>query len=137
MIGYWMKLTQLLNHLRLISPDVYRKSSQFCFSRNNGCYSIDWEINWTWNILWKTKAAPKAACFGWLAAKEGLSNPSSIIEMSLFTLCGDSLETSNHLLLHCKFNLQIRSFLLNIFGVFLDDAPRCEKSTILLVGRKD
>ncbi|KAH0749847.1 hypothetical protein KY290_029079 [Solanum tuberosum] len=59
------------------------------FARNrNGYFTVksyytpvqqqeeNWEFNWPWKMLWRTRAPSKAVCFRWIAAKEACLTPS-------------------------------------------------------------
>lgn len=71
-------------------------------------------------MLWRTRAL--SSLFWMDNCKEDCLAQAALQERGLSIcnkcfLCEDSLETNNHLLLHCKFPWQTWSCILNIFGV--------------------
>jgi len=73
-------------------------------------YSNQQIANWPWKHIWKTKIPHKVACFVWLLAKEAVLTQDNLMKRgfslcSRCFLCGETAQTVNHLLLHCKINI--------------------------------
>lgn len=73
-------------------------------------------------MLWKTKAPTKVAGFGWTVAWNRCLTQ-DMLQRRGFALCSrcffceESLESVNHLFLHCRQTRQIWDLFLNIYGV--------------------
>lgn len=64
--------------------------------------------NWPWKMIWKTKAPVKAACFGWLAARDACLTQNKLQRRGFHCVADvifaiSEKETVEHQFLHCNF----------------------------------
>lgn len=73
--------------------------------------------NWPWKQIWKSRIRHKVSCFVWLLANKAALIQDNVMKRGITLcsrcfLCGETLETVNHLFLHCKYTQ-----VLNDYGV--------------------
>ncbi|WMV25041.1 hypothetical protein MTR67_018426 [Solanum verrucosum] len=78
--------------------------------------------SWPWKQIWRSKIPHKISCFIWLLAKEAALTQDNLKKRGITLcsscfLCGEALETVNHLFLHCKYTQQLWRVFLNLKGI--------------------
>lgn len=78
--------------------------------------------SWPWKLIWKTKLPPKVICFSWTALHEACLTQDNLrrrkIQMAnRCYMCHSSLESVNHLLLHCTVASEIWNMFFLLFGL--------------------
>ncbi|WMV09517.1 hypothetical protein MTR67_002902 [Solanum verrucosum] len=78
--------------------------------------------NWPWKGIWKSKIPLKVSCFVWLLVKEAILTQDNLMKrrIPLCSRClfyGETVETVNHLFLHCRVTSQLWRLFLNLKGV--------------------
>lgn len=79
------------------------------------------ERDWPWKMIWKPKIPYKINCFIWLLAKEAVLTHENLNKgpqlASRCVLCGDQVETINHLFLQCKWTDQLWRMFISMKGI--------------------
>ncbi|WMV30140.1 hypothetical protein MTR67_023525 [Solanum verrucosum] len=77
---------------------------------------------WPWKQIWKCRIPHKVSCFIWLLAKEAALTQDNVMKRGITLcsrcfLCGETLETVNHLFLHCKYTQQLWRIFMSLKGI--------------------
>lgn len=95
----------------------------------NKAYKMMNQINhpdprWPWKQIWKSRIPHTVSCFVfvWLLTKEVVLTQDNVMKKgktlcSRCFLCGETLETVNHVFLHCKYTQQLWRIVLRLKGI--------------------
>uniref|UniRef100_A0A0V0I1Q5 Putative ovule protein n=1 Tax=Solanum chacoense TaxID=4108 RepID=A0A0V0I1Q5_SOLCH len=84
-------------------------------------------VEWPWKHIWKAKIPYKVSCFVWILAREAVLIQDNLMKRGITIcprccLCGETTETVNHLVLHCKITGQVWRMFLALRSINMDNA---------------
>jgi len=77
---------------------------------------------WPWKLIWKTRLPPKIKCFTWTTLKNAILTLDNLNRRKLQLvnrcfMCLNSLESVNHLFLHCPVATALWKMFISIAGI--------------------